>query len=305
MILVFGSINFDIALHTARLPAAGETVIGATPSLSPGGKGANQAAGAARAGAEVRLVARVGNDALADAALAGPQAAGVDLSGVKASPAATGCASIWVGADGENRILVASGANAEARADDVADANLGPGTLVVLQMEVPTAENWRLARRAKAAGARVLLNLAPAAAIPPTALDDIDILVVNEGEGAVLTGHAAGDGATRVAALRVLAARHGLEVVLTLGAEGARHIAAGGVTAVPALPVSVLDTTAAGDTFVGVLAAGLDAGLEIAPALRGASVAAALCCTRAGAQTSQPDAGEIAAHLDALPGSGY
>ena len=185
MILVFGSINFDIAQSAPRRPAAGETVIGAEPTLSAGG---NQAAAAARAGAPTRLIGRVGDDPLAGAALAGPAAAGVDVSGVLSASAPTGCATIWVGGDGENRIVVASGANAEASADDVADEGIGPGTLVVMQMEVPAAENWRLARRAKAAGARVLLNLAPAARVPADALADIDIVIVNEGEGAVLAG---------------------------------------------------------------------------------------------------------------------
>ena len=305
MILVFGSINFDIALRAPRLPAAGETVIGAEPTLSAGGKGANQAAAAARAGAPTRLIGRVGDDPLAGAALAGPAAAGVDVSGVLSASAPTGCATIWVGGDGENRIVVASGANAEASADDVADEGIGPGTLVVMQMEVPAAENWRLARRAKAAGARVLLNLAPAALVPADALADIDIVIVNEGEGAVLAGLDAPGEAVLVAALRALAAANGLELVLTLGAEGARHVTAGGETAIPALEVEVVDTTAAGDTFVGVLAAGLDGGEAMERALRRASVAAALCCTRAGAQTAQPSSGEIAARLDDLDLSGY
>ncbi len=305
MILVFGSINLDIAMASERPPAAGETVIGATSTLSAGGKGANQAAAAARAGAPARLIGRVGTDALAALALAGPEAAGVDTSGVGRADQPTGLATIWVTGDGENRIVVASGANGEARADDVGDTLLGPETILLLQMEVPAAENWRLAGRAKAAGTRVLLNLAPAAPLPASALAHIDILVVNEGEAAVATGLDTASEAALLAALGHLARSRGLDVVLTLGERGARHLSQAGQTVVPAVPASVVDTTAAGDTFVGVLAAGLDAGEAMAAALRRASAAAALCCERAGAQTAQPSAADIARRLDEVAASRY
>jgi ribokinase len=282
VILVFGSINVDVVVPVPHLPAAGETVLGGDYALLPGGKGANQALAARRAGAEVRLAGAVGADSFAAVALAGLKRDGVDTGLVRVVDTPTGCALIMVGADGENLIAVASGANQSVRADQVPDALLGPRTLVVAQMEVPFAETQALIRRARARGGGCLLNLAPALPIDPAVLPDLDLVVANAGEAARLGPEVA----------RQL--RRGL--VITRGAAGAEaHLADGSSLAVPALPVDAVDTTGAGDTFVGVLAAALDAGLTLDRALPRASAAAGLSCLARGAQAAMPDVAAIEA----------
>jgi len=283
MILVFGSINIDVLVPVPLLPLPGETVLGGDYALLPGGKGANQALAARRAGAAVLLAGAVGEDGFAALALANLQAEGGDLGLVRRVGRPTGCAAIMVGAGGENLIAVAPGANAAAAAVDVPEAALGPGTIVVCQLEVPPAESAALIRRARAVGSRVILNLAPALPLEPALFADIDLLVANRSEAASLGGDPAG----RARALRQA-------LVVTSGAEGAiAYLADGGMIPVPALAISPVDTTGAGDTFVGVLAAGLDEGLPLEPALRRASAAAGLACLAAGAQTAMPDQAAI------------
>ena len=281
MITVFGSINLDLVFRGERLPGPGETVLADGLSLEPGGKGANQAVAAARDGAAVAMVGAVGSDALAGAALAGLEAAGVDVSRVARVPGATGAASVVVDAAGRNQIVVGPGANAAARADQVEDARLGPGCTVLLQMEVPYAEVAALVRRGR--GARFVLNLAPAGGLPMDVLRAVDVLVVNEAEAAWLAG-SLGCGAGAGALQAVV----GGCVVRTLGEAGAEWAEPGASGAVPAHAVAVVDTVAAGDCFTGVLAAGLQRGLGMEAALRRASAAAGLCCTRAGSQGSIP-----------------
>jgi ribokinase len=192
VILVFGSINIDVLVPVPLLPQPGETVLGGDYALLPGGKGANQALAARRAGATVMMAGAVGTDAFADLALQSLRGDGVDLGLVRRVDRPTGCAAIMVGASGENLIAVASGANGAVTAASVPDSALGRETIVVCQMEVPAAENWALIRRARAAGARAVLNLAPAAPIDPAVFAEIDILVANEGEAAALGGEPAG-----------------------------------------------------------------------------------------------------------------
>lgn len=291
VILVFGSINVDVLVPVKSLPAPGETVLGVAYRLLPGGKGANQALAARRAGAEVALAGAVGEDAFAAVALDGLRAAGIDLALVERVAAPTGLATIIVGEGGENMIAVASGANTEAKAVQVPDAILTPGTTLVCQMEVPAGENWALIRRAAMAGARTVLNLAPAAPLDPEVLRHIDILVANAGEAATL-----GDAPAKVAR------RLRQALVVTRGAAGSTaYLADRGRIDMPALPVAAIDTTGAGDTFVGVLAAGLDMGLSLAEALRRASAAAGLACTAQGAQSAIPDKPAIDAAVRHLP----
>ena len=193
MILVFGSLNIDLVVRVKSLPAPGETVLGPSYDVVAGGKGANQALAAARAGAAVAMIGAVGKDAFGEIALAELGVAGVDLAGVARKGPRTGAAFITVDRKGENEIVVASGANLKTRQSQVPDAALGTATLVVLQMEVPVRENWALARRARARGARVLLNAAPAQPLPAEALTSLDWLVANEIEIAAIAG-AAGHG---------------------------------------------------------------------------------------------------------------
>jgi ribokinase len=287
VIVVFGSINLDLIFPLPHLPAAGQTVLGPDMRIEPGGKGANQAVAAARDGARVVFAGCVGRDALADDALRLLRASGIDLARVRATDRATGCAAICVDAEGRNLIAVASGANAEARHSQVEDVLLGPDTTLLLQMEVPAAETEALIHRAHAAGARIILNLAPAAPLAPDALRKLTLLVANEDEAASL---AAADGCAPSAA--ALHAAFGIGVVVTLGEHGAEAATAEGAWRLPAAAVTAVDTTGAGDCFTGVLTAALDRGLPLAQALRRATAAAGLCCTRAGTQGSMPTAGE-------------
>ena len=291
-VLVFGSANADLVFAVPDLPAPGVTVLGDGVRSFPGGKGANQAVAAARDGAATHFAGCVGHDAFADVATAALRAAGVDLSRLRVADQPTGCASICVDRAGRNQIAVAPGANSLAAASQIEDAALAPSTVVLLQMEVPAGEIAVLVRRAKARGARVVLNLAPPGELALDTLAALDLLVVNEHEAAVLAARlGCGEGA---AALR--GALRGADVVVTRGEAGAEAATAAGVIAVPAFRVAAVDTTGAGDCFCGVLCAGLDRGLTLGAAMRRASAAAAIACTRAGA--SSP----VAAETDALLG---
>lgn len=298
MILVFGSANADLVFGVPELPAPGRTVLGEGYRALPGGKGANQAVAAARDGASsVAFAGAVGRDALADVALSALRGAGVDLSRVAVSERPTGCAAICVDATGRNQIAVAAGANLDARAAQVEDAALHRGTVLLLQMEVPVAETTALILRARARGARVVLNLAPAAELPPVeALRALDLLVANEHEAAWLARRLGCDSTGAMA----LHASLGVGVVVTRGEAGAEAASAEGNAVAPAFPVrSAVDTTGAGDCWCGVLAAALDRGAPLAVAMRRAAAAAAIACTRPGAAAAMPEAAETDALLAA------
>ena len=294
MILSFGSVNLDLIATVERLPRAGETVLGPGYRALPGGKGANQALAARRAGAVAQLVGSVGRDAFAAPALAELAAAGVGLEHVvRHQTAPTGCALICVDSKGENQIAVALGANAELKAKHVPDALLTGETILLLQREVTPEESWSLARRAAARGARVLLNLAPCGEVPADVLRALDWLILNEGEAAELArAHGIGSDASEFA--KAL----GIGVVATLGAEGIAACRGHERWRVPALAISPVDTTGAGDAAVGGFAAALDRGAPPEEALRWASDAGALACLTPGAQSSLPSEREI---RDALP----
>jgi ribokinase len=298
VLLVFGSINVDLLFQVETLPRPGETVLCPGYALAAGGKGANQATAAARAGAAVRMIGHLGDDGFGRFARQAMAAAGVDCAAVASSGRATGIAVIAVDQRAENQIMVASGANLDTRAEQVDDRELAPGVTVLCQHEVRPEASFALLERAKARGARTILNLAPAGAVPPQVLNALDILVVNELEGRMAAGCSE---STKVAAFaRALATADDLTCIVTLGAAGALAVGPSGAQRIAALPVEPLDTTGAGDAFVGVLAASLDVGHELGTALRRASVAAGLACTRIGAQTSQPTAAEIEARLPEL-----
>jgi len=293
VIIVFGSINLDMIFSVAQLPRPGETLLAAGLSLEPGGKGANQAVAAARSGAVVRMVGAVGLDAFADTALAGLRQAGVDLGAVLRTPAPTGVAAIATDRTGRNQIVVAPGANLVARAEQVDDAHLNPDTVVLAQMETALAQTAALIRRAHDRGARVLLNLAPAQALELEILRLVDILLVNEAEGAWLAEHL-GVQPGAVALQQAL----GRVVIQTLGALGAEVASPGEPHwLAPAPSVQAIDSTAAGDCFAGVLAATLDLGAPLRAAVPRAVAAASLCCTRRGSQGSLPSATEIDAFM--------
>lgn len=287
MLLVFGSINLDIAMRAQRLPLPGETILGKDCVISPGGKGANQAHAAARYGMATALFGAVGADAFAAPALAGLEQAGVDLGGVQRLPGRTGCASIIVDDAGQNQIVVASGVNLAVRQDAISDAALKRARAVLLQMETDPAENWKLITRARALGCRILLNNAPAHPLPARVLAAIDVLVVNQIELSQ----------TAELSPETLVHDFGLTLVLTLGEQGARCWSGGENFQQAAAKVDVVDTTGAGDTFAGVLGAALIEGRAMADAIRIANAAAALSCTRVGAQIAQPSRAEIEAAL--------
>ena len=291
MICVFGSINVDVGVATPRLPLPGETVLGGQAMLSPGGKGANQAHAARCFGAEVKMFGATGDDAFAATALGAMPAAGVDLSGVVVvAGRATGMALIMVDAKGENSIVVAAGANLAAVAEQVPDQVLRASDCLLLQLETEMGATMALARRAKQLGCQVILNASPLDPEHPPDLDAVDILIVNAHELQQL----AGEGAAPAELALALSARHGCEVLVTLGAQGSLLVDPGGAMLnVAALDVAVRDTTGAGDTFAGVFAAAISEGADRRRAMRYAAAAAAIACTRPGAQAAQPPRSEI------------
>lgn len=292
-VLIAGSANLDFVVRASHVPAPGETVLGRELSTFPGGKGANQAIACARAGgAATRMLLALGDDAHAAPIEASLRDAGVELQLIRCPDHATGTAFICVSDDGENAITVAPGANAALRADDLPALDGVGHLLLQLETPLPAIEAW--ARRARDAGVTVVLNAAPARALPASLLDCVDLLIVNEGELAALSGIA---GDIDAALARIPTA----QVVVTLGALGCRARVDGRVLTQAAFPIQALDTTAAGDTFCGTLVAALAQGDDFAAALRRASAASALACTRAGAQTSVPTRLEVERLLAATP----
>lgn len=300
-VLVIGSANVDFVVRAPHIPRPGETVLGGDLMVVPGGKGANQAVAAARAGgAATRFLCALGNDDSAAMLTRSLAAAGVALLKV-VSDRPTGAALITVSDDGENAIAVAPGANMVLTAGDLPD--LAGTDWLLMQLETPIATVEACAQAARKAGARVMLNAAPAAQLPSGLLAAIDVLVVNEEELATLAG-AHGSIAERLARTGVPTA------IVSLGARGCCALAEGALLVQPVFPVSPVDTTAAGDTFCGVLVAALARGAPLATALCEATAAGALATTVAGAQTSIPSrsavctlvatAGDRAAAITAL-----
>jgi len=296
MIIVFGSINIDLVTRVAEIPKPGETVLGPTYDAYPGGKGANQALAAARGGARVTLVGAVGSDSFAFAALALLKADGVDCSHVAFLDEPTGTGFITIDSHGENAIVVASGANRRAHASQLLGL-VHAGDYLLLQREVPDAESQAAARAARAAGAKIILNLAPAAIISAEYIQTLDMIVMNEHEAGVLAKAHGLDATTPEAAGRALHEKFALTTIVTLGGDGAVAFEQGQRLGVAAPKVELVDTTAAGDTFVGALAAALHRGHTLTDALPYAIAAGSLACTRAGAQPSIPYLHDIVAFI--------
>jgi ribokinase len=292
MIVVFGSINIDLVTR-AKIPAPGETTLGGDYVAVPGGKGANQALAARRAGAKVALVGACGADSFAGAALALINAEGVDLGATRTVARPTGTAFIVVDPSGENAIVVAAGANAAASAEQLEGLPFGKGDLLLLQREVPEAEVEAAALLAKKRGAQVMLNLAPAGVPSGALLGALDYLCVNEHEAATLGRALAIDANEPEAIGATLAHRFGFAVIVTSGPAGAVGFMGGERVFAPAPKVIAVDTTGAGDTFVGAFAAARDRGLSFAEAMRRGVAAGSLACAKPGAQTSMPTAAEI------------
>jgi ribokinase len=272
-VYVVGSVNADLVVRLPALPRPGETVTGGTFERHGGGKGANQAVAAARAGAAVRMVAAVGDDDLGAEAIAQLEAEGIDISAVqRLADAPTGVALIAVDEAGENQIAVASGANAvlSAGAVERALAGAAPGGVVLLGLEIPDAPVLAGARAARAAGLSVVLNPAPARALPDALLALSPLLTPNRDEACALSGEREPE-----AAARALAERTGAPAVVTIGAGGALLADGGSVARLPAPEVDAVDTTGAGDAFNGALASALAGGAELEAAVRSAIAVAA------------------------------
>ncbi len=292
-VVVFGSANADLVLSVDRIPGPGETVLARRSARVAGGKGANQAVAAARSGADTAFLGALGADTDGELLREELGASGIDLARVRTSAEPTGLAVVTVGADAENAIVVAAGANATLDDLDEADRRLVSDTRVLLcQLEVPLAGVIAALRYARECGVRTILNAAPSRPLPQELLALVDLLVVNEHEAADLLedpGAVADPDTAAIALLRLVP-----EVIITLGADGSRYAGRNGARlAVPAPTVEAVDTTAAGDTFCGVLAAALAQERPISEALDRATVAAALCVQRAGAVPSIPTAEEI------------
>lgn len=293
-VLVAGSANLDFVVRASHIPAPGETVLGREFTTFPGGKGANQAVAAARAGgAATQMLLALGDDPYAAPLEASLHAAGVVLHVQRQAALPTGVAFICLSDGAENAITVAPGANNALAPEHLPD--LAAVSHLLLQLETPLDSVTAYAERARAAGVRVVLNAAPARALPERLLAAVDVLVVNEGELAML----AGDVSDLGVALRRLAVPC---IVVTLGEAGCIARDGDAFHLQPAFQVEAVDTTAAGDTFCGALVAALAQDAALPAALRVASAASALACTALGAQSSIPSRDEVLSLLARVPG---
>lgn len=296
VVAVVGSINMDIVVESTSFPLPGQTVMGRNIAYFPGGKGANQAVAAARLGADVRMIGAIGNDNFGGQLLAGLKAEGIDTRGVKATEGSSGIASILV-SGGENEIVVVPGANGELRPEDVAaNASLiEEADIILVQLEIPQVSVEAALKQAKACGKKTILNPAPAGQFPDEWLPLADIVTPNETELAALVGEEQLDDPLKLQeAMNKLHARGASRIIVTLGANGAAlSLGDGEIVRVPGHRVTVVDTTGAGDTFHGALAAAWAGGLELPQALAAAVKASALSVMKEGAQTGMPTLVEL------------
>ena len=297
-VFVAGSINMDVVATADRHPKVGETVAGKAVHYFPGGKGANQAVAAVKLGAPVMLIGRVGTDAFGQQLRQFLGLQGVDLALVKDSADIhTGTAVITI-ADADNTIVVVPGANALVSAGDVASPVLARGDVAVSQFEIPQATIAAFFQRARAAGATTILNPAPALPCGAELLDLVDILILNETELGLLAQaelHDTDEPARFIEAARRLPTASDKIICVTLGKRGVLALIGGEPSLIEGRAVKAVDTTGAGDCFVGALAAQLANGKAIRDALQYANIAASICVQRMGAAPSMPTAAEVAA----------
>lgn len=293
MITVFGSINADFILAVEQFPTPKETVLTPSYVIKVGGKGANQAAAAALMGREVMMFGSIGKDDLGAFAQNQIKQRGVKVENILAIDEPTAVAIVMVDHRGENSIVVASGANLWTRADSVPDSAVDRDKILILQMEIKSDENFKLLRRAKKLGCRTILNLAPAHKIPLEVLPLIDYLVVNEIEAVQLARSLAIDAQELTDLLKALAKLSRGVCIATLGEQGALAVKGNEIIKVLPLKIKPVDTTGAGDAFVGILASALDEQLALKDALQRAVIGASLACLKMGAQESLPTKDEL------------
>lgn len=298
-VVVFGSINVDLVTRVDRLPRAGETVSALSVAELPGGKGSNQAIASALFGVPTRMIGAVGIDAHATMMIAALSRAGADTSAIAQVPGPTGMAHVCVSRDGENQIVVVAGANAQVVAGPSWPGQAGD--ICLAQLELPVAAVKTMLDQAKSQGARTILNAAPALCEAAPLLADVDVLIVNETELAFYCGNApSAEPEAAANAARAFLRRDDQWIVVTLGAAGIVAVSGERTLAVPAPKVAVVDTTGAGDTFCGVLAAGLSQGKAMESAIHFACAAAALSVQREGAAASMPGRAEIEAAMESV-----
>ena len=297
MILVFGSINADFFLNVKSLPRPGETVLCPSYTFYPGGKGANQAVAAARLGAEVMFAGSVGRDPYGSEVLKALRDVGINLNRVNSKGTTTGTAFVVVEEDGENQIVVASGANLETCSNQIKDSDLSLCTHIVLQLEVPVKEIEDIIFRAKAAGCKIILNYAPANEIQPTAIECCDYLIMNEIEANSLFGQKK---EVEEYAIK-FSKRFDAECIITLGPKGSLLATREGLYKIDALKIEAIDTVGAGDMFVGAFSAGLFKGECTTSSLKKATVASGLACKFEGAQPSSVTPQLVESELHRLP----
>lgn len=298
-LLVIGSMNMDVVSNVEQFPLPGETIHSSGTAFVPGGKGANQAVAAASAGADCAMIGAVGLDPFGDTLVASLEERGVDAGAVLRKEGTSGIALITVNEEGENNIILSAGANGKVTSADVSSTVQWDSVYaVLLQNEIPWETTTAAARDAHAAGTRVFLNPAPARTLPDELFPLLHTLIVNETEAALVTGIGVSDAATAAAAAEWVLGKGTASVIVTLGEQGCFYADAQGARLnVPAFRVKPVDTTAAGDTFIGAYAAACANGLGKKEALRYATAASALAVTRPGAQSSIPAKAEIEAFM--------
>lgn len=290
-IVVIGSLNMDLVATAPHIPLPGETVLGSSFNTALGGKGANQAVAAARLGAQVKMIGRVGDDEYGKAQRSGLAEDGVDTTYVNVDPGVhTGIALIMVDTAGENSIVVVPGANARLASTDVdvATQAIVDADVMVMQLEVPIGVVEHAAVMAHDHGVHVMLNPAPAQELGSELMANLDTLVLNESETKILTDIAVEDLEKARSAALILHQRGVETVVITLGGEGAFFSKHDHAQLIPAFQVNTVDTTAAGDAFMGALAVAIAKGIALPRAVRFAAAAGALATTKLGAQPSLP-----------------
>jgi ribokinase len=302
MIVVFGSLNIDLVMPVHHFPKPGETVLCSTDYLSrPGGKGSNQAVAAARAGAKVAMVGKVGDDSFGRRCINNLKNQSVWAAGIGISERPTGCATIAVDMQGANIVMVAPGANLDATSDQVPDEVFNSDNIVLAQLETSAKETFSVLARAHQKKTPTILNASPVHMLPAEALRVVNYLIVNELEGRQLAHNIGIVGSDPRQLARDMAVKHGLHVIITMEAKGAlAAMPDGALYHIKALPVEVVDTTGAGDAFCGIFAACLQKKQTIQQALHSASVGASLSCLGLGAQAGMPFEDDIRASLDKI-----